>query len=663
MNEKPHTLPPFDWDNELRRLPDKPGVYRMYDADGDLIYIGKAKAIKNRVRQYFQKNAQHTPKVLAMVEQVDRFDYVITHTEVEALILEATLVKQHLPKFNILLRDDKKYPWIGLSADPFPRIFITRDPGRGGRRSSSKNSNRRRAKFFGPYISSRDMYLVLEVIKKHFPLRQRPKPLFKDRPCMNYFIGTCPGPCQNLISEDDYAKTLREVELFLKGRSEDLLETLARQMESASESLNFELAAKLRDRYVAVQNVVASQKVFYQDDTIDQDIISACADELRCAFNILSIRRGKLIASRAHEVQLVQHESVEEVYSAFIYDYYDQMDTEDLPDTIVLQYGIEDEDVFVDWLNQRRREFFKSKNTKLVTTSHPEKGDKQQLLEMSFQNATDTLEKAKLYDASRLKNDPMRALISLQEALDLPVFPQRMECYDISHFQGGQTVASMVVFTDGVPDKAEYRRFKIKTAEGKPDDFKSMYEVISRRVKHMDTLSKRQEENPQDDKKAWPDPDLIIIDGGKGQLGAALDALKDAGITDQPMVSLAKKFEEVFKPYESRPVLIERDAPALYLLQQIRDEAHRFAITYHRSLRAKVATTSVLDNIPGVGAKTRTMLLKHFGSLHQLEKASLESLLQLPGLSKPLANTIYQALHAEAVADEELPIRAILLEE
>ncbi|MEB3285982.1 MAG: excinuclease ABC subunit UvrC [Vampirovibrionales bacterium] len=667
----------FNLQSELQRLPDKPGVYLMYDASGVLIYVGKAKVLKNRVRQYFQhKSAQHTPKVQAMVDQVSRFDYIVTDSEVEALILETTLIKKHLPKFNILARDDKRYPWIGISGDAFPRVFITRDPGKRYRRATSEKAEngsspegkkRRGPQFFGPYTSSRDMYHLLDVIKKHFPLRQRPRPLFKDRPCMNFYIGTCPGPCQSLVTHEAYDDTLKQVELFLKGRSDDLLETLDAQMKAASDTMNFELAAKLRDRYLAVENLIDTQKVFYSDPSINYDIISACGDDLRCAFNILSIRKGKLIASRSHEILLTQHELIREAYSTFVYDYYDGVETDDLPDSLILQYPLEDEDVFFSWLNQKRRNTKRAgqKSLKTITGIHPEKGDKKELLEMSFQNARETLEKAKLYDASRLKNDPMRALMSLQEVLDLPVFPQRMECYDISHFQGGQTVASMVVFTNGVPDKAEYRRFKIQSAEGKPDDFKSMYEVIKRRIRHLSkklpSSTQAEVEGADQDKTGWPDPDLMIIDGGKGQLGAAVNALRDAGIytqnalqeasvnklsesRQQPIISLAKKFEEVFVPYQPRPILIDRAAPALFLLQQIRDEAHRFAITYHRKLRSKAATVSALDNIPGVGPKTKTILLKHFGSANALERASLESLQNVPGLPKPLAEKIYRTL-------------------
>lgn len=599
----------------------------MYTKNGELIYIGKAKSLKNRVKSYFQKNADHTPRISAMVEQIERFDYIVTDSEIEALILESNLIKQHTPKYNILARDDKKYPWIGIGTDAFPRVFVTRTPSV----VRQKTSRAPRAKFFGPYTNSRDMYLVLEVIKKHFPLRQRKNPLFKNRPCMNYSIGTCPGPCQQLITPSDYQETVLQVELFLKGKADELLEILKADMEKASVALNFELAAKLRDRYKAVERMVATQKVFYQDDSINQDIISAVGDGLRCAFNILSIRRGKLIASRSHEIMLTLGSTVQEAYNRFVYEYYDTVDTDDLPHSLILQYPIEDEDILANWLTQRRKETASLSETRTLAIYHPEKGEKKKLLDMSLQNAQEALEKAQLYDLTRFRNDPVRALIDLQETLNLPDFPRRMECYDISHFQGGQTVASMVVFVNGVPDKSQYRRFKINTAEGKPDDFKSMAEVISRRFG-----------NNHD----WDEPDLVIIDGGKGQLSAAQEAIKAQGIHYQPMISLAKQFEEVFLPGESRPVLIGREAPALFLLQQIRDEAHRFAITYHRKLRDKKATSSVLDDIPGVGEKTKKSLLKAFGSVQKIKDASLDTLESSPVLNKRLAQAVYHYFHS-----------------
>lgn len=608
------TSPAFDLKTALGRLPDLPGVYRMYGGADQLLYVGKAKNLKNRVRTYFQNPDGLAPKVKVLMQQVDRFDYIVTDTEVEALILEYNLIKQYRPKYNILMRDDKKFPWIGLSAEPFPRLFITRDPSGRGR-------------FFGPYANSGNMHKTLRVIRKHFPLRQRRKPLFKHRPCMNYFIGTCSGPCQHLVSEAEYADIVRQVELFLKGKADDLLALLSAEMEKASESMNFELAAKLRDRYLAVQDVIAQQKMFYNDASVNQDVIAASHDERRIAISVLNIRRGKLIGSRPHEIPLAHQATPEEAYSAFVTQYYQDEEADDLPDEIILQYGIEDQPMLEGWLREKRG--------RKVTLAFPQKGTKKELLDLGMRNAREILEQAQSYEAKQYRNDPARALMELQELLGLPEFPARMECYDISHIQGSQTVASMVVFSNGVPDKQAYRRFKIQVAEGQPDDFASMNEVIRRRFARAG-------------EDGWEAPDLVIIDGGKGQLSSAVAALQNLGVENQPIISLAKKFEEVFLPGQGRPVLLPRNSSALFVLQQIRDEAHRFAITYHRTLRGKAARGSMLDTVAGIGEKRKQRLIEHFGSVARMKKATLEELRQVPGMTQPAAQKVYEALHGES---------------
>jgi excinuclease ABC subunit C len=607
--------PEFDFQTALGRLPDQPGVYRMYGSSGALLYVGKAKSLKSRVRSYFQNPAGMAPKVQALMQQVTRFDYVVTDSEIEALILEYNLIKQYRPKYNILLKDDKKFPWIGLSAEKYPRLFVTRDPsGRG--------------KFFGPYVNSGNMYKTLQLIRKHFPLRQRKNPLFKNRPCMNYFIGACSGPCQQLVTESDYAEVVKQVELFLKGKADDLQERLETEMQRASENLNFELAAKLRDRVVAVEHVLAQQKMYYPDTTVNQDIVAASADERRCAVVVLNIRRGKLIGSRPYEVMLTNHTTLPEAYQTFLNQYYQDEEAEDLPDEIILQFPVEDEAFFQDWLSRKRG--------KKVSLSYPKKGVKKELLAMGEKNALETMDQAQGQELKSYRNDPARALIELQDSLGLPEFPMRMECYDISHFQGSQTVASMVVFTHGRPDSKEYRRFKIECAEGEPNDFASMHEVITRRFKRALNME-----------PGWTAPDLVIIDGGKGQLSSAMEALSALGLSEQPIISLAKKFEEVFFPNQSRPVLLPRDSGALFVLQQIRDEAHRFAITYHRTLRDKKATRSALDDIVGIGEKRRTQLLSHFGSMEKIKSASLETLATAPGMNAKVAQQVYEALHLQ----------------
>jgi excinuclease ABC subunit C len=611
MNPTPPA--PFDVQTALSRLPDQPGVYRMYSDAGKLLYVGKAKSLKNRVRSYFQNQANLAPKVAALMQHVARFDYIVTDSEVEALILECNLIKQYRPKYNILLRDDKKFPWIGLSNEAYPRIFITRDPTGAGR-------------FFGPYVNSGNMHKTLQVIRKHFPLRQRKKPLFKNRPCMNYYIGTCPGPCQGLITEAEYRETLKQVELFLKGKADDLLSHLETEMTKASEALNFELAAKLRDRYLAVQDIVADQKMFYPDPRVNQDVIAMACDERCCAIIVLNIRRGKLIGSRPHEIRLTLHATPDEAYNTFLSQYYQEEASEDLPDEVILQFPTEEEAVLRELLSRK-----KGKRTQITI---PQKGTKKDLLDLAIKNAQEVLEQAQSQEVKHFRNDPARALLELQERLNLPEFPSRMECYDISHFQGSQTVASMVVFTNGVPDKKEYRRFKISCAEGEPNDFASMQEVMTRRF----SKAIKQE-------AGWEEPSLVIIDGGKGQLSSAVEALQKLGVNDQPIISLAKKFEEVYRPGESRPVLLPRDSAALFVLQQIRDEAHRFAITYHRNLRGKKATKSALDEIHGIGPKRKAALLKHFGSVAKIKNASVEEIAALPGFTRAAAEELHQMLN------------------
>lgn len=624
---------PEGFNEFLKTLPTQPGVYRMYSRDGDLLYIGKAKSLRNRVKSYFQKNGQHSPKVQVLMQQVDHLDFVLTDSEIEALILESNLVKKNKPKYNILLKDDKKFPWIGLSDEDYPRLFITRTPSKHGK-----------TKYFGPYTSSADLYATLQEVRKNFPLRQRRKPMFQSRPCMNYYIGTCMGPCQKLITPQDYSAIVRQVEMFLNGKAEELLELIDKDMNKASEEMNFERAAKLRDRYQAVEKVVERQKVFTDDVTVNQDVIACFSDELRCSVIVLNVRRGKLIGSRSHEIPLLMETTEQEAYSSFVYHFYQDDPVQDgrineagldLPDEVILQYPIEDEEILESWLNHSDAKT-RRKKVRLV---HPLQGTKRELLMLAQKNAKEALEQSKRYTFNKMGHDPTRALIELQEALELSEFPARMECYDISHVQGSHTVASMVVFTDGKPDKQSYRRFKIKCAEGKPDDFLSMAEVIRRRFSH----------GPEE--AGWDDPDLVIIDGGKGQLGAAVDALHELGITNQPIISLAKKFEEVFLPNRIRPVLLSRESPALFLLQQIRDEAHRFAITYHRSLRSKAGIKSSLDEVKGIGDKRKKQLLDYFGTAAKIREATAPELGQAMGLSLKMAEKLYESLHQPEVAE------------
>lgn len=565
---------PFNWPAELANLPAQPGVYRMLNAEGQIIYIGKAKVLKNRVRSYFQASAKHPPKVAAMVAQVARFSVIVTTTEAEALILEDTLIKAHQPRYNILLKDDKRYPWLMLTAEPFPRLVVTRNPLRFQQGKPAKHGLK--PQFFGPYTQSVDLYNVLRLLRRHFPLRQRRLPLFKDRPCMNYSLGLCLGPCQNLVTEATYQQLVDDITQVLRGKTTAIKARLQNSMQQASEALDFEEAARLRDRLNAIEQLETKQHVVGSDGRLSQDVIALAGDEKALAAAVLTIREGRLVGSYSFDLPEAAGRSIHETLESFALAYYSQKPAEDLPLEILLdtpksgeaeEESLSPEDLTA-WLKHLHAGLIKP----LKTTFKLARPKDKPLVELARQNAAHGLQNARLYQAQKAQNDPASALGLLQRLLGLPVFPQRMECYDISHFQGQHTVASMVVFEGGEPAKAQYRRFKIKCAEGKPDDFASMNEVLARRLEHLED---------------WGEPDLLIIDGGKGQLSSACEALEAAGLGEIPIISLAKRYEEVFLPGQSRPVLIPKDSPALFLLQQIRDEAHRFAITFHRERRAK----------------------------------------------------------------------------
>jgi excinuclease ABC subunit C len=609
-------MTPLTIEQQLKALPKKPGIYQYKDASGTLLYVGKAKNLKNRVSSYFHDRANHTPRIQMLVAQVASVEVIVTETEFEALILEANMIKNYRPKYNILMKDDKKYPWLLLTDEPFPRLIITREPSKGGK-----------SKCFGPYASPGSLYQTLQLIKKIFPLRKRKNPLFKDRPCMNYHVGSCLGPCQSLVTAEEYQKIVDQLVLFLRGHADDLLEMVQTEMEAASERMDFEAAGQLRDRYQSILHVIQRQRVMYDDVTIDQDIVGMTVTELTAYVALLKVRRGKLIQTLYYDLSLEGGSTPEEAYESFLSQYYqDQTEKTELPNELILQLPVEDAALLSDWLSQ-------NKGRKVSVTVPQRGGPKKDILEMAVKNAEESRERARIDQETRLKHDPAQALIILQERLSLSNAPRRIECYDISHVSGTNTVASMVVFTDGRPDKKEYRRFKIQTVEeGKPDDFQSMLEVMTRR------FTNREE-------KGWPDPDLVIIDGGKGQLSSAVKALHRLGITDQPIVSLAKKFEEVYLPGISRPVILERDNLALYLLQQIRDEAHRFAITYHRKLRGKSQTQSFLDGIPGIGEARKKRLLQHFDSMETLLKATPEEIAQATKTTGKTARMVYSFLH------------------
>lgn len=539
----------------LKLLPSLPGCYIYYNKEGEIIYVGKAKILKRRVMSYF--NRKHdSVKVEVLVSQIERLEYIITNTEVEALILESHLIKKHKPRYNVLLKDDKKYPYFLITDEDFPRITIVR----------KKNMNPEKGRYYGPYTDVRAMHATLDFLKKIFPLKQCKSPKFKDRPCLYYHIGRCMAPCQNLVTSEEYKNIVRQAELFLTGKQSELMKQLQEQMQKYSESLQFEKAAKLRDSYNDLQKTLEKQKVVYENTKLNEDVISLKADEGIFAIVILMIREGRLIDKKDF-VYEVEEDDRTEFFETFFKEYYSTLKLE-YPDKIVSNEleAIGEKELYEEWL-----EILAQKKIKI---SYGKSAQGKELQMLADKNAKVVLDNAKLSKMSKIRDDFNEIGSYLAEKLELKNFPYRMECYDISHIQGTNTVASMVTFINGVPKKSEYRKFKVRITEGKPDDFLSMKEVLTRRLNRLG-------------EEKWAKPDLIIIDGGKGQLSSVMQIIEDLGVSGIDVVSLAKKHEEVFLPKKSKPVILPRNSSALFLFQRIRDEAHRFAITYHRKLRSK----------------------------------------------------------------------------
>ena len=539
----------------LKLLPDLSGCYLYYDKDNTVIYVGKAKNLKRRVKSYFNRSQKST-KTIALVSKIERLEYIITDTEVESLILEITLIKKYNPKYNILLKDDKKYPYFLITNEDFPRILVVR----------KKNLNPDKGHFFGPYTDIRAMYSTLDFIKKIFPLKQCKQPKFKSRPCLYYDIGKCLAPCQNKISSDEYKKLVYQAELFLTGKQGELLKQLMEQIQKYSDSEQFEKAAKLRDSYFDLQKTLEKQKVVYESTRLNEDIISILQDGGIFAIVILMIREGRLIDKKSFTYKVEETEK-SEFFATFFKEYYSMLKL-DFPDKIISSEleSVGEKALYEEWL-----EIISKKKVK-ISYGKTQAGKKMQ--ELADKNAKDVLEKAKIQSLVELANDFNEVGAYLSEKLKLKNFPYKIECYDISHIQGTNTVASGNCFINGVPKKSLYKRYKVKSTEGKPDDFQSMKEVLTRRFKRLG-------------EEGWEKPDLIIIDGGKGQLSSVMQIVNELGISGIDIVSLAKREEEVFLPNKSTSIMLPRGSSALFLIQRIRDEAHRFAITYHRNLRSK----------------------------------------------------------------------------
>ena len=542
----------------IKLVPEQPGCYLYYDATGEIIYVGKAKNLKRRVYSYFHKQHE-SPKTNILVSQIEKLEYIITDSEVEALILESHLIKKHKPKYNILLKDDKKYPYFLITDEDFPRIQVVR----------KKNLNPDKGRFYGPYTDVGAMYATLEFLKKLFPLKQCKTPKFSNRPCLYYHIGKCLAPCQGKVTPEEYQKLIHQVELFLSGKQTELLKQIQEQMQKYAETEQFEKAAKMRDSYLDLQKTLERQKVVYENTKLNEDIIAVLYEDGILAIVIMMIREGRLIDKKDFAYFVDNIDKIE-YFETFFRDYYTGLKLE-FPDRIISKdlEEIGQKSLYEDWL--------KIISGKKVTINYA-KSKYKEIYELAVKNATNLLENARLKKMAQIRDDFNEVGSYLAEKLHLTNFPNRIECYDISHIQGTNTVASMVVFQNGLPKKTAYRKFKVRSTEGKPDDFLSMKEVLSRRLSRLG-------------EPKWEKPDLIIIDGGKGQLSSVMQIVEDMGVKvgkgGIDFVSLAKREEEVFLPHQSDSILLPRDSNALYLIQRIRDEAHRFAITFHRDLRSK----------------------------------------------------------------------------
>lgn len=610
-------------ENRLREIPPEPGIYYMRDASDRILYIGKSKKLRSRVRSYFRDLQALSPRIALMVRQVAEIEFIVTDTEAEALALEANLIKQHQPHFNVLLKDDKKYPYLCITwSEDYPRIFITR------KRRLAKERDR----YYGPYVDTRLLRSTLYLVKRIFPLRQRPQPLFKDRPCLNFDIGRCPGVCQQMISPDDYRKIVQKVAMVFQGRTGELVDLLTQQMEQAAESMNFEHAARLRDQIAGLKELGAEQKVALPDDTISRDAIALAADENHACIQLFQIRAGRLVG-RLGFVADAQSGEPGAILQRVLEEHYQTVDAVEIPAEILVQHELPEGDMLAEFLSQR-----KGRKVAIVA---PQRQTKAELIEMVERNAE--------YELARTQRSADRnaqATLDLADILDLPEPPRRIEGYDISHIQGSDAVASQVVFVDGLPAKQHYRHYKIKNptvTSGHSDDFASMAEVIRRRFRKYAADPQLQRFGNSD----WPD--LVMIDGGKGQLSAVVAVLRELNLLEEVrVISLAKRHEEIFLPGESSPLATDAEQPGVQLLRRLRDEAHRFAVSFHRQQRSDRMKRSSLEDIPGLGHQRQKALLAEFRSIDYLRAATPQQIATVSGIGPRLAQQIYDYFHPQA---------------
>ncbi|MCI0813521.1 MAG: excinuclease ABC subunit UvrC [Chloroflexi bacterium] len=616
----------------LKALPAKPGVYIFKNANGRIIYVGKAALLRNRVRSYFGSTHAFEAKTRRLVAQIADIEFILTGSEQEALLLEATLVKRHQPFYNVRLKDDKHYPYLKIDVtEDWPRVQITRRIGSDGSR------------YFGPFASAGSVRRTLDLVKKLFPWRSCTKEITGDdpRPCLEYFIHRCIGPCASLCSKEEYDTVIRQTIMFLEGRTDEITRDLRRQMQKASADLEYERAARLRDQVQAIDRTTERQVMEVRDRT-DMDVFGLAREEQEAYVQVFFVRKGLLIGRDIFQLDGTVDETDAEILRSFVEQFYESAPY--VPARVLLPVKIDDADLIAQWLTQRRGERPNGRRAGAVRVMVPTRGEKRMLVQRAVDNARESLQQARAkWMADRGKTD--EALQQLQDELELPSLPKRIECYDISNIQGTSAVGSMVVFEDGTPKKSEYRRFRIKGVDGQ-NDFAMMQEVLRRRFWRARRQSQEEgaNEGGEYDESFGAMPDFVIVDGGKGQVSAAHDAMRNLGIGHIPLAGLAKRFEELFVVGVSEPVVLDRKSQALYLVQRIRDEAHRFAITYHRNVRKKSGLRSALDDVPGVGPKRKRALLRKFGSLKGVRDASADEIAQTPGFTRGLAEKVLEAL-------------------
>lgn len=585
----------------LKILPDAPGVYIMHDARGKVIYVGKAIILKNRVRSYFRSTGKQSAKVQALVSHVAEIETIVTANEMEALILECNLIKKHRPRYNISLKDDKTYPYLKLTLqEDFPRIYVTRRTARDG------------AKYYGPFADAGAMHANMKLIRALFPLRHC-RAMTAQRPCLQYHLHRCLAPCAGLVTKEDYRKMVDSVMLLLEGKVGELSKELKAKMLAASENMEFETAARYRDTLQNLAALSTQQKAVTEGG--DQDVVGLAQDDTGICAQVFFVRGGKLLGRDTYFLEKETTDDLTESMAEFLKRYYNE--GRFLPREILLSVTLpeNEQELLASWLSDKAQ-----RKINLLT---PQKGFKHDLINMVVANA-DKILKERLRKGRLAKESDLAAAEDLQKALGMTEPLERVDCFDISHTQGSETVASMVVCRNGTMSKKDYRRYKIRSAEGKPDDFKSMQEVVYRRYRDAEDL-----------------PSLVLIDGGKGQLSSALEVIRGLGLAELKVVGLAKREEEIFAEGRSESILLDKTSEALHLIQRIRDEAHRFAITYHRKLRGKRNLVSVLDHLEGIGPKRREALWKHYASLDEMKAASVEELAQVEGMNKAVAEALY----------------------